>query len=132
MSTVKQIMALPFTVIAPWPPHTLSPNARIHWRRLAVFKADYKRNCMAHFQGQGLRNMKLAEGEILNVTMMFTPPVSREHDADNLVSRAKYALDALKDVIRHDDKHFRIMPVLIDAPSRSYAGITITVERAGE
>lgn len=127
---VKQITSLPFTVVAPWPPHVMSPNARIHWRRLAAFKAKYKSACMTAFMGQGLRSMKLPEGQILNVTMVFTPQVSRGHDSDNLIARSKHLLDALKDVIRHDDQYFRIQPITILPADRKAAGVAITVERA--
>jgi crossover junction endodeoxyribonuclease RusA len=129
-ATVKQIRALPFTVDAPWPPHTLSPNARVHWRRLAAFKAKYKADCMTMFMGQGLRGIDLPEELVLNVTMVFTPPVSRDHDSDNLIARAKYLLDALKDVIQHDDKHFRIQPITILPANRKAAGVRVTVEVA--
>lgn len=129
-AAVKQITALPFTVEAPWPPHVLSPNARIYWRRLAAFKAKYKSDCMTAFMGQGLRSLRLPEGQMLNVTMVFTPFVSRNHDGDNLIARMKHGLDALKDVIRHDDQYFRIQPITIMPADRKRAGVKITVEAA--
>jgi hypothetical protein len=130
MNAVKQIMDFPFTVEAPWPHANLSPNARQHPIRLGANRKRYKAACMAAFMGQGLRGMKLAEGETLNLTMTFTPPVTRAHDDDNLVGRMKAGRDALAATIGVDDSRFRLQPITILKASRIGAKVTITVERA--
>ena len=130
MSTVKQILDLPFTVEAPWPHANLSPNARQHPIRLGAIRKRYKAACMNAFMGQGLRRLKLSEGTPLNVTLAFTPTVTRAHDHDNLIARMKAGLDALADTIGVDDSTFRIQPITIMPADRKRAGVKITVEAA--
>lgn len=130
MNPVKQIMGFPFTVDAPWPHANLSPNARQHPIRLGAIRKRYKAACIAAFMGQGLRGMKLAEGATLNVTLTFTPTVTRAHDHDNLIARMKAGLDALAATIGVDDSRFRLQPITILKADRHGAKVTITVERA--
>lgn len=130
MKPVKQIMDFPFTVEAPWPHANLSPNTRQHPIRLGAARKKHKTACMAVFMAQGLRRMKLAEGAALNVTLTFTPPVTRAMDHDNAIARCKALLDALAATIGVDDSRFRLQPITILKASRTGAKVTITVERA--
>lgn len=130
MKPVKQIFDLPFTVEAPWPYVNLSPNTRQNEIRLAIARKKHKAACMQAFMGQGLRRMKLADGVQLNLTMVFTPPVTRTHDDDNLIIRMKAGRDALAAVIGVDDNRFHVQPITILKADRRGAKVTITVEVA--
>lgn len=91
--------------ILPWPPATLSPNARQHWSALARAKKAYRRECAAQAQLQGLRRIEPAK---LHVSLVFVPPNRRAHDLDNLLARMKSGLDGLADVLGVDDKHWSL------------------------
>lgn len=74
----------------PFPPATLSPNARLHWRALSKAKKAYKAECAwSLFQTPV---PELPSGRIpLHITI--SPPDRRRRDRDNLQHSLKYALD---------------------------------------
>ncbi len=92
-------------VILPWPPATLSPNARQHWSALARAKKAYRHACATQAQVQGIRRIEAGK---LHVSLVFVPPNRRAHDLDNLLARMKSGLDGLADVMGVDDKHWSL------------------------
>lgn len=85
----------------PFPPATLSPNARPHWaQRARAFKA-YKTQCFALLSQF---RAALAGRNTFDVT--FHPPTAHRFDADNLVSRFKAGQDALAEIAGVDDSEF--------------------------
>lgn len=93
------------TVILPWPPKELSPNARLHWRVLALAKKAYRAACAQEAKAQGIGPMQ-ANG--LHVSLVFVPPNRRAFDLDGLLSRMKSGLDGLADVVEIDDSKWRL------------------------
>jgi crossover junction endodeoxyribonuclease RusA len=89
----------------PWPPATLSPNARQHYQALARAKKAYRSACWYTAHSQGLRKI---EASRVHVDIVFVPPNKRGFDLDNLLARMKSGLDALADVIGVDDKHWSL------------------------
>jgi crossover junction endodeoxyribonuclease RusA len=89
----------------PWPPATLSPNARQHYQALARAKKAYRSACWYTAHSQGLRKV---EASRVHVDIVFVPPNRRGFDLDNLLARMKSGLDALADVIGVDDKHWSL------------------------
>ncbi len=92
-------------VTLPWPPKDLSPNARIHWSRLAKAKKLYRAACALQAQAQGVRRVAAAK---LHVHLTFYPPTRRAFDLDNALARMKSGLDGLADVLGVDDKHWSL------------------------
>jgi crossover junction endodeoxyribonuclease RusA len=76
----------------PFPPASLSPNARLHWRALDRAKKQYKADCAwLLFQTPV---PELGDGRI-PLTITISPPDRRRRDRDNMQSAIKYGLDTL-------------------------------------
>lgn len=91
------------TITLPWPPSTLSPNARLHWSAAARAKKSYRLACWACAKEQGAK----AHSGPLTLRLDFYPPDRRSYDHDNLLARMKAGLDGLADAMKIDDKNFR-------------------------
>jgi len=91
-----------FIVSFPWPHKDLSPNARVHWGKLAKRKAAQKAECHwdAHqaFNAAGRPQMRGVTAQIT-----FHPPCRRRRDLDNALASIKAGLDAIAAVIGVDD-----------------------------
>lgn len=88
-------------VTLPWPPKELSPNARMHWSKLAKAKKAYRAACAWTAKEQGMRRI---DAEKLHLALTFYPPSRRAYDLDNALARMKSGLDGLADVLGVDDK----------------------------
>ena len=91
--------------IMPWPPTTLSPNARVHWSKLAKAKKEYRLACAWTAISQGARRID-AKG--LHVSLTFHPPSRRAIDLDNCLARFKAGIDGLVDVLQVDDSRWKL------------------------
>jgi crossover junction endodeoxyribonuclease RusA len=91
--------------IMPWPPTTLSPNARVHWSKLAKAKKEYRNACAWTAISQGARRIDAAG---LHVSLTFHPPSRRAIDLDNCLARFKSGIDGLVDVLQVDDSKWRL------------------------
>lgn len=89
--------------VLPWPPKTLSPNARSHWRRKAEAAKKYKGDCIALLRSQGLKSIN-AKTAIIGI--LFCPPDNRRRDPDNMIASFKYGIDAISHVTGIDDSKF--------------------------
>ena len=89
----------------PWPPKELSPNARLHWRKLAKAKKAYRAECGYLATEQGARRMTAGK---LHLSLTFFAPTRRAYDLDNALARMKSGLDGLADVLGVDDKHWSL------------------------
>lgn len=92
-------------IVLPWPPKELSPNARLHWAKLANAKKAYREACAWQAKAQGVTPIK---AEKLHLTLTFVPPTRRAFDLDNALARTKAGLDGLADVLGVDDKHWSL------------------------
>ena len=113
------------TVILPWPPSALSPNARQHWAALAKAKRAYRRACWAQAIEQGAR--RLHGVDRLHVGLEFVPPSRRPFDLDNLLARMKAGLDGLADVLGVDDSKWEIT-IRRGEPPGGFVRVQITPE----
>lgn len=89
----------------PWPPKELSPNARLHWSKVARAKKAHKEACAWTAMEQGLRKVAAQK---LHLSLVFYPPTRRAFDLDNLLARCKAMLDGLAGVMQVDDKHWSL------------------------
>jgi crossover junction endodeoxyribonuclease RusA len=116
-------------ITLPWPLKDLSPNSRIHWRRLATAKKVYRHECCITTLQQV--NSSLPDGP-LRLELEFIKPSRREMDRDNLLARMKSGLDGVCDALKIDDKRFATVVVRV-APDRigGYVKLKITGENDG-
>lgn len=100
----------------PWPHRDLSPNARIHWAKLASRKKAYRTGCgwdaAQAFNAAGKPKMA---GVTLKIT--FHPPCKRRRDLDNCLASIKAGLDGIADVIGVDDSKWSLA-LKMDAPTK--------------
>ncbi len=90
-------------IALPFPPPTLSPNARPHWAAKArAFKA-YKFQCFAVLS-QYREDLKGRD----SFELRFMPPDRQRRDIDNMLAASKAALDALSEVCGVDDSKFNL------------------------
>lgn len=92
-------------VVFPWPPKDLSPNARLHWAKLAKAKKAYRHAC--HILAKQAGAAVLAGAEKVQVHLTFYPPDRRLRDQDNIFSAMKSGLDGLADAMGVNDRNFR-------------------------
>lgn len=90
-------------VILPWPPKELSPNARLHWARVAKAKKAYRETCF--WLAKAAKLQAPAEG-LVRIELTFYPPCRRSRDKDNLIASMKAGLDGLADAMAVNDKRF--------------------------
>ena len=85
----------------PFPPATLNPNARLHWRALDRAKKSYKHDCALELLAQDVPRPNTVERIPLTIT--FNPPDRRKRDRDNMQASLKYGLDCLANRMGVDD-----------------------------
>ena len=100
------------TLVLPWPPKELSPNARVHWRKKSPITKAYRAECamqvMAHQWGYEIVK-KITSGR-LHLWIDFYPPDRRHRDDDNMISSFKSGRDGIADALGIDDKRFITHP----------------------
>lgn len=99
------------SVMLPWPPKELSPNARCHWAKLAKAKKAYRSACAWQAKAQGARKV---QADALHLTLTFHAPTRRAFDLDNALARCKAGLDGLCDVLGVDDSRWSLTIVKAD------------------
>ena len=101
----------------PWPPKELSPNARVHWAKLANAKARYVNDCgwaaKAHIGGHSMaqiidrRQFPLRPPVQAQVTFVVTD--NRRRDSDNHMAMLKPLWDGLVAIeVLEDDSHDKL------------------------
>tara|TARA_Y100001933_G_scaffold245138_1_gene275677 strand:+ start:158 stop:574 length:417 start_codon:yes stop_codon:yes gene_type:complete len=101
-------------IVLGWPPSDLSPNARLHWAKLAKAKKSYRQKCNTVSKNQ-LKKYKYDNlPEKLVLEMTFIPRDRRNYDRDNLVARMKSGIDGLADALRINDKRFNTVISTMD------------------
>ena len=95
----------PDKVVLPWPPRTLSPNAREHWGAVANAKKKYR--LAAYMLAKQSKWDFPADGAI-HLDIEFIPPNRRAHDLDNCLAAIKAGLDGLADGWGVNDKRFTL------------------------
>lgn len=97
-------------ITLPWPAADLSPNARLHWAKLAKAKKLYRQACWAITLEQ---KAKVCDDGQLRLELTFYKPNRRSMDRDNLLARMKSGLDGVCDALKIDDKRFATVVVRV-------------------
>lgn len=90
------------SVLLPWPPRALSPNARGHWSKRSRAAKSYRMQCFILAKKAGLT---APAGRIL-LSLEFLPPNRQRRDDDNLLAAFKAGRDGLADALGIDDSVF--------------------------
>lgn len=101
----------------PWPPRSLSPNARQHWAAHARAKKKYRNACFLSVLEARLPGVP--DGPLL-VTLEFLRPDRRRYDQDGLLARMKAGLDGVAEALGVDDHRFDLQKPLF--PDQVVAG----------
>lgn len=96
-------------ITLPWPPSTLSPNSRTHWRFKAKAAKKYRQECGWIARAAGL--IAPAEGK-LHLWLDFYPPDRRHRDDDNLIASFKSGRDGIADALGVNDSRFVCHPMI--------------------
>ena len=95
----------------PWPPHTLSPNARPYWVDLYKAKGEYKYIArILTLEAMQGRKCYMTDGPIV-VQLIFHPGSRRKYDQDNLIASLKSGLDGFAEALGIDDSRFQLQPL---------------------
>lgn len=104
-------------IVLPWPNKGLSPNARLHWSKLAANKKQARHE--AHILATMAMPLRLRrdiaarEGKI-DIVIRFYPPDARLRDDDNMIASFKAARDGIADALGVDDRRFRPLYQIMD------------------
>lgn len=91
----------------PWYPRECSPNARVHWSKLAEMKKKYRDVCFL-LTKESVGNVSLPETGDIHVTIEFFPPAKRAYDLDNLLASIKSGLDGVAQALKVNDSRFTL------------------------
>lgn len=94
-----------------WPPAELSPNARVHWAKLASVKKAYRLACAWQTKEQGAKLARTDRPILLELE--FFKPNRRAMDRDNLLARMKAGLDGVCDALSIDDRIFSVVTIRV-------------------
>lgn len=106
-------------IYLPFPPKSLSPNARLHWSAIAREKKAFRLECFFEARRQGIT--KLKEAKALTVALEFFPPDRRARDWDNMLAAMKSGLDGLADALGVDDRNWRLTFTVSEKPDNRVA-----------
>lgn len=90
------------TVLLPWPPRVLSPNARAHWAARSRAAKGYRWQCWV----LALKAKLVAPAGRVLLSLEFLPPNKARRDDDNLLAAFKSGRDGLADAMGIDDSLF--------------------------
>lgn len=93
------------TLVLPWPPKALSPNARGHWSKKHKAAQKYRSDC--YYLAKGGATLKPSTQGIIDLTVFFYPPDKRRRDFDNMLASIKAGIDGVADAWNVDDYKFR-------------------------
>lgn len=99
-------------IVLDLPPRELSPNARVHWAKLAKAKKFYRK--LAWVSAMNQPRYLRAKWEHAEAQATFYLPDARRRDGDNLAAMLKAAWDGIVDAeILADDCGLKIHPPLL-------------------
>lgn len=92
------------TIILPWPPKELSPNARIHFRAKAAAVKAYREQ--AYWIARAAEVPPVGTDGGIALRFDFHPPDKRRRDLDNMLASIKSGVDGIADALCVDDQRF--------------------------
>lgn len=96
-----------FTITLSWPPRSLSPNGRAHFRQRAADARTAKNEAYV-LTLAALGGRAFTAAGPLSVRLLFHPPRLGRYDDDNFIAACKPALDGISAALGVDDSTFQI------------------------
>jgi crossover junction endodeoxyribonuclease RusA len=93
-------------ITLPYPPPSLSPNARKHWAAKHRAFRYYKADCLYALIGSV--PLKKRNDFPTKFALRFCPPDKRRRDIDNAIASFKAGIDAIAEFTRTDDSKFEL------------------------
>jgi crossover junction endodeoxyribonuclease RusA len=90
------------TLLLPWPPKILSPNARAHWATKSKAAKAYRSACFLLCTQAGI----ITPAARALLSLEFIPPDRRRRDDDNCVAAFKSGRDGVAQALGIDDSRF--------------------------
>jgi len=116
------------SIVLPWPPRELHPNAREHW----AVRSKHAKQCRTLAWGltlaAGVRRHDPDIPANVQVTAIFFPPDKRRRDEDGMLANIKSYLDGIADVIGVDDSKWKIT-IRRETPVKG-GSVTILLQKA--
>lgn len=96
------------TMMLPWPPKELSPNARVHFHVKAKATKAYREQAYWQTRGGDSDIFPCSPIETMPVYLNFTfhPPDKRRRDLDTMLSSVKAGIDGIADALGVNDARF--------------------------
>jgi crossover junction endodeoxyribonuclease RusA len=97
------------TVRLPWPEPGLSPNARLHYRRVAELKRSARHYARyATLEALNIAPLPFGPSDRLAVTAVYCPPDHRKRDLfENMPASIKAHMDGVFDALEVNDNQVR-------------------------
>lgn len=111
----------------PFPAKELSPNARLHWAKVAKVKKAHRAE--AYYTALPFRGIYTGD-EKLRLELTFFKPTRRAMDMDNLLARMKAGLDGIADGLGINDRIFD--PVVVSVSDQTGGYVLIKIMRVEE
>jgi crossover junction endodeoxyribonuclease RusA len=92
----------------PFPPRSLSPNARVHWAQKAKAAKSYKTSCFYLAKEVGIHQPFLDIGGDIFLRIEWHPKTANAFDQDNAIASLKAGLDGLALAWSVNDSRFRL------------------------
>lgn len=96
------------SLVIPWPPKELQPNARVHRFAKARAAKSYRHDCWV----LAMTVPRPEPAERMHLKITFSPPTKQARDLDNCLAAIKSGLDGVADAWKINDRAFR--PITID------------------
>lgn len=112
------------SLVLPWPPKELSPNARVHWSKKSKAAKAYRADCHILCRQAGLTAPK---GRSIILTLEFVPPDRRHRDDDNMLAAFKSGRDGIADALGIDDRQF-VTQISVSAETVKGGAVNATIQ----
>lgn len=116
-------------ITLPWPPRSLSPNARCHWAARAKAAAKARQDARLMTQASGARQPGWAAARL--VVALHPPRRPGRMNIDNAIAALKASLDGIADALGMDDSLFRIEWPTTFGEVRKGGEVVFEIEAAG-
>lgn len=111
------------SLLLPWPPRILSPNARAHWSKRSRAAKKYRGDCYVLTKAAGLKML----GERAALVIEFLPPDHRRRDDDNLIAAFKSGRDGIAQALGIDDRQL-VTRATISTETTKGGAVRVTLE----
>lgn len=124
LSTLDEVI----TIVFPYPPAALSPNARVHWTARAAATKAYRGDCYLHAANARVK----LKSPVVATVRFLVPDTGRRRDGDNALAMTKALWDGCVNAGLLPGDSARVLIVAMARPLfvKGRWGVEITFEEA--